>query len=104
MALGAAVKGPCTTAHGPRLKGCQTGCPDHHPVCCLVLLQQAVADQQLDPTLAELDRCTGWTDGMLASNPKGCALLRKACQMDLYIWIMRRHDLIFVRRAVSSHP
>jgi hypothetical protein len=38
------------------LEGRETRCPDRVPVVRLVLLQQPVADQQRDTTLADLDR------------------------------------------------
>ena len=43
-------------ARGPRLKGRETRLTDRSPVCRLVLLQDPVADQQLDPALADLER------------------------------------------------
>ena len=49
-------RGPRTTAHGPLLKGRETRCPDRIPVVHLVLLQQPVADQQLDTPCPDLDR------------------------------------------------
>ncbi|MFP6758278.1 MAG: hypothetical protein VCC99_08690 [Alphaproteobacteria bacterium] len=43
-------------ALGPLLEGRETRCPDRISVVRLVLLQQPVADQQRDATLAYLDR------------------------------------------------
>ena len=49
-------RGPRTPASGPLLKGRETRCRNRFSVARLVLLQQPVADQQLDATLADLDR------------------------------------------------
>jgi len=46
--------GPCTIA--PLLKGRETRFTDRMTVARLVQFQQPVADQQLDATLADLDR------------------------------------------------
>ena len=43
-------------ALGPLLKGLETRCRDLIPVTRFMLFEQAVADQQLDATLAYLDR------------------------------------------------
>ena len=50
-------RGPCAIAPGPLLKGRKTRFTDRLPVTRLVLLEQPVADQQLNATLADLDRC-----------------------------------------------
>ena len=43
-------------ALGPLLEGCKIPCPDRIPVIRLMLLQQPVADQKLDASLADFDR------------------------------------------------
>jgi len=49
-------RGPCTTAHGPLLKGRKTRCRNRLSVTRLVLLEQPVTHQKVDAALAYFDR------------------------------------------------
>ncbi len=64
--------GPCIMAPGPLLKRRETRLTNSFPVARLVLLQQPVANQQLDATLADLDRCNH-------DNAPGAALAEAPC-------------------------
>ena len=59
-------------ALGPLLKGRETGLANGMTVVRLVLLQQPVADQQLDATPADLDRRNH-------DNAPGAALTEASC-------------------------
>ena len=59
-------------APGPLLKGRETRFANGMTVARLVLFQQPVADQQLDATLADLDRCG-------QDNAPGAALAEASC-------------------------
>ena len=76
------INGPCTVTIGPLLKGRKTRCPDRFPVARLVSLQQPVADQQRDTTLADLDRRD-------YDNAPGTALTEAPCTgVDAGSWIL----------------
>ena len=49
-------RGPCATAHGPLLKRRETRLTDGFPVTRLVLFEQAVPDQYVDPAFTNFDR------------------------------------------------
>ena len=59
-------------ALGPLLKGREKGLANGMTVAHLVLLQQPVADEQLDTPLADLDRCNH-------DNAPGAALAETSC-------------------------
>ena len=59
-------------ALGPLLEGREARCRDQIPVTRFMLFEQAVADQQRDTTLADLDRCG-------QDNAPGAALTQASC-------------------------
>ena len=65
-------RGPRAMALGPLLEGREARCRDQIPVTRFMLFEQAVADQQRDTTLADLDRCG-------QDNAPGAALTQASC-------------------------
>ncbi len=65
-------RGPCAMALGPLFEGGETRFTNGMTIARIVLFQQAVADQQRDTTLADLDRCG-------QDNVPGAALAKASC-------------------------
>ena len=95
-------------APGPLLEGLETRLTDHIPVTRFMLFEQAVADQQRDTTLADLDRRdhdhasrAALSEASYTCGGCWCVGHVTNCYYDINIDLL--HAIIGVR-IVSLHP